>query len=239
MEENKKIKEKYKEYEEKGSSITNVEEENKKLNIINTEMNNKNKELQNELSEIKKKLAKYVNKENQMSENKKTNKNKNDENGLEENDDDNELVFDEDDERNRQLYLDRIKNRNFLSPEERKLKEERLKNIFKKKVFEMKDYLHRNFMKFYYNGIFIQMKSRMNEEKPKKVVKSTHFSNLLNKFNKGGNNNNNTTTTTNVVRDARRHKTISPAIANDINANSEFLQLLQKRGTMINALKFD
>ena len=56
----------------------------------------------------------------------------------------------------------------------------------------MKDYLHRHFMKFYYNGIFLEMKKKAEGEKPTKVVKSKRFSSLIDKFNSTSNTNNNT-----------------------------------------------
>ena len=55
----------------------------------------------------------------------------------------------------------------------------------------MKDYLHRCFMRFYYNGIFAQMQKRKSLEIPvTKVVKSKRFNDLVNKFNNGANNKN-------------------------------------------------
>ena len=77
-----------------------------------------------------------------------------------------------------------------MSPEKRKIKEERLRKLFRNRVFEMKDYLHRKFMKFYYNCIFMQMKNKNERDKPAKIVKSNRFSNLINVFNNNNNNNN-------------------------------------------------
>ena len=54
----------------------------------------------------------------------------------------------------------------------------------------MKDYLHRQFMKFYYNGIFMQQLKAKNEEgQNTKVVKSNRFNSLLSKFNSTSNTN--------------------------------------------------
>ena len=71
-----------------------------------------------------------------------------------------------------------------------KEKEERLKRLFKNKILEMKDYLHRAFMRFYYNGIFVQLQKRKSIEinnNNNKVVKSKRFSALVDKFNSSSN----------------------------------------------------
>ena len=168
LEENNKMKEKYKNFEGKEDTFMSLEEENKKMNLINNEVINKNKELENKLNEMKKRLKRIEKGEDV----------KDDE------DDNNNSISDDNYETNRQLYLDRIRNRKFISPEERKLKEGRLKNLFKKKVTEMKEHLHSRFMKFYYNGIFVQMQAKINDKEPNKVVRSKRFSNLINKFNR-------------------------------------------------------
>jgi hypothetical protein len=168
LEENNKMKEKYKNFEGKEDTFMSLEEENKKMNLINNEVINKNKELQNKLNEMKKRL-KRIEKGEDVNDDE---------------DDDNNSILDDNYELNRQLYLDRIRDRKFISPEERKLKEGRLKNLFKKKVVEMKEHLHSRFMKFYYNGIFVQMQAKINDKEPNKVVRSKRFSNLINKFNR-------------------------------------------------------
>ena len=43
----------------------------------------------------------------------------------------------------------------------KKEREKYLRNLFKTKVFEMRDYVHKNFIKFYYNGIFLQMTGKL------------------------------------------------------------------------------
>ena len=213
IEENNIIKEKNKEYEEKETKYKNIQQENEKLNDINSEMNSKNKELEKELNLIKRRFKKLL-KEKNISEKEVEEmfKNENNLNFEEKNED-------EDYENTRNIYLNRIKDREFLSPEERKLKEERLKNLFKKRVFEMKDYLHRHFMKFYYNGIFVEMKKKAEDEKPTKVVKSTRFNNLISKFNS----NSNTSSNNNFLRKNNRQKTIVQKVNNP----------LEKRFTMI------
>ena len=121
--------------------------------------------------------------------------------------------------------MNRIQDRDFLSPEERKIKEERLKKLFRNRVLEMKEYLHRRFMKFYYNGIFLEMQ-RKNEgaQDNKKIVKSKRFSNLINKFNQGNNNANNNTSNKGLNR-LNRNKTTKPT--------QEEINVLKKRITMV------
>ena len=114
-----------------------------------------------------------------------------------------------------------------MSPEERKLKEERLRKLFRNRVFEMKDYLHRKFMKFYYNGIFMEMKNRNEGDKPTKIVKSNRFSNLINVFNNNNNNNNN-----NNKPKINRQSTIAPNIKYNEN-NSEKNKKMQKSMSII------
>ena len=96
------------------------------------------------------------------------------------------------------LYLNRFPDRSFLSPEDllrqRRIKEARLKNLFKNKVFEMKEYLHKNFMKFYYNGIFLEMTGKIKKEEKKgdtKVVsnKNNNVKNRASIFEASGNKN--------------------------------------------------
>ena len=44
---------------------------------------------------------------------------------------------------------------------DRKEREKYLRNLFKNKIFEMKEYIHKYFTKFYYNGIFLQMTGKL------------------------------------------------------------------------------
>ena len=112
-----------------------------------------------------------------------------------------------------------------MSPEERKLKEERLKNLFKNKVFEIKDYLHRQFMRFYYNGIFVQMQQKNEGDNKKPVKKSKHFSNLIDKFNANNNNNNK-------PKGILRKGTMVQRSNNNIN-NEDYLNKLKKTTTIL------
>ena len=86
----------------------------------------------------------------------------------------------------------------------------------------MRDYLHRHFMKFYYNGIFVEMKKRAEAENPTKVVKSKRFSDLINKFsnNKKNNNTNNSNNNNNFNRNINRKMTTPQTLGNN---NPEFV----------------
>ena len=125
-------------------------------------------EIEEENKKMKEKKNKKIN-ENDVNEeeNKINNKNKNklrDSN-----------ISEVDDLSRDSLYLNRFPDRSFLSPEDllrqKRVKIARLKNLFKNKVFEMKEYLHKNFMKFYYNGIFLEMTGKIKKEDKKGDVK--------------------------------------------------------------------
>ena len=226
IEENNKIKEKNKQYEENETKYNNINQENEKLNHINKEISTQKDQLQEELNELKKKYEQVLKESNDIKEKNKIN---NDNNQEEDEKDEQNEEGDDDDGTNRNLYLNRIQGRDFMSPEERKLKEERLKKLFRNKVLEMKDYLHRHFMKFYYNGIFMQMKQKSEEDKPTKIVKSKHFSNLINKFNANNNKNNNNNNSNKLNN---RQRTSAPSI--NINDNSiKNSNILKKRVTVI------
>ena len=222
IEENTTIKEKNREYEENNNKYTNIQKENEKLSNLNKEINTKNEELQNELNDIKKKYETLLEEENNI----KNKKNKNNEiNELGDNND-NENEFDEVDDdggRNRDLYLSRIQDRDFSSPEERKLKEERLKKLFKNKVYEIKDYLHRQFMKFYYNGIFVQMQKKTEGDDGTKVVRSKHFSNLISKFSSNNSNNSQNSST---IKHFGHKNTIQKNLELQIDSNMMYMLIL-------------
>ena len=206
---------------------------------MNTEINTKNEQLQNELNTIKKKYQQLIEdaKPKKSDKNKKNKNNGSMENDEAEEDEKNNNIEDDDDNgTNRNLYLSRIQDRDFTSPEERKLKRERLKNLFKNKVFEMRDYLHRHFMKFYFNGIFIEMK-RKAEDKPAKVVKSSRFNNLLNKFNNSNNSNNpnNNNNTKPVNKKINRLRSLN--LSNKVDDENEFP--FQKKMTSIEEININ
>lgn len=174
---------------------TNIKKENELLVSENEKIKEKNEELQNLVEEMKKKISKlskaykYTNKYiNETSNNQSREKSniitpheKNEENNIK-NKEDEELY-----ENNHGLYLKRIRDRKPLDKEQLE-KEERMKNLLRRRINDMKDDLHRCFMRFYYNGIFVQMQKKKSMNDPvTKVVKSRRFSDLINKFNKGSN----------------------------------------------------
>ena len=203
IKENNAYKEKLKEIETKQQNPNNIfiNHEKEKLILENKKILEKNEELQNLVEQMKKKISKiskaykFTNKYiNETSSNRSREKS-NISSPYELNEENNIKNFDikeeegEEYHNNRELYLKRIRERNLDN--DRKAKEEKLKNLFTKRIVEMKDYLHRCFMRFYYNGIFAQMQKRKSLEIPvTKVVKSKRFNDLVNKFNSGANNKN-------------------------------------------------
>ena len=178
------------------SNNTYQEKEKEKLIIDNKKLLEKNEELQNLVDQMKKKISKiskaykftnkYINENSGNQSREKSNISSpyelNEENNIKNFD-----IKEEEYHNNRELYLKRIRERKLDS--DKLAKEEKLKHLFKKRIDEMKDYLHRCFMRFYYNGIFVQMQKRKSLEIPvTKVVKSKRFSELVNKFNSGPNN---------------------------------------------------
>ena len=172
---------------------TNLKQENEELISENKKIQAKNEELQNLVEEMKKKISRISNAHKFMnislSDNSSREKTKiNTPNELNEesnkkNEEDSEEVLNN----NHELYLQRVRNRSFSGID--KTKEEKLKKLFKNRILEMKDYLHRCFMRFYYNGIFVQLQKRKTMEAPvTKVVKSKRFSSLVDKFNSGSSN---------------------------------------------------
>ena len=165
-----------------------ITQENEKLIMENKKINQKNEELQNMLEEMKKKVNKL------MKANKFASKFVTDSSGAqsrekshintpcEYNEEHNLKKTDSDEIFNNNLYIKLNRERKSFSKEELE-KEEKLKKLLKNKLLDMKDFLHRQFMKFYYNGIFVQIQKRKNEESNTKVVKSRRFSELINKFN--------------------------------------------------------
>ena len=178
------------------SNNINQEKEKEKLIIDNKKLLEKNEELQNLVEQMKKKISKiskaykFTNKYINENSGNQSREKSNISSPYELNEDNNIKNFDikeEEYHNNRELYLKRIRERKLDS--DKLAKEEKLKHLFKKRIDEMKDYLHRCFMRFYYNGIFVQMQKRKSLEIPvTKVVKSKRFSELVNKFNSGPNN---------------------------------------------------
>jgi hypothetical protein len=181
LEENSTFKEKLKNNETKINNEKQEEKmkkENAKLISENKVINKKNEELQIQLDEIKKKLKKiekankFANKFiNDNSSNPSTEKShtstpyeKNDE------------LEKQNTNSNHELYLKRVR-------------QSKLQNLLKRRISDIKDDLHKCFMRFYYNGIFVQQQKRNKMKEPvTKVVKSKRFSALISKFSGGLNN---------------------------------------------------
>ena len=88
----------------------------------------------------------------------------------------------------------------------------------------MKDYLHRQFMRFYYNGVFVQMQKKSEGDGSGKIVKSRRFSNLINIFN---NPNNNNKVNRNINRNYTRQITTAPFMNNLLN--NDDINILKKK----------
>ena len=193
LEENSTFKEKLKNNETKINNEKQeekIKKENAKLISENKVINKKNEELQIQLDEIKKKLKK-IEKANKFA-NKFINDNSSNPSAekshtstpYEKNDE----LENQNTNSNHELYLKRVRERKNLTDEEIK-KQSKLQNLLKRRISDIKDDLHKCFMRFYYNGIFVQQQKRNKMKEPiTKVVKSKRFSALISKFSGGLNN---------------------------------------------------
>ena len=172
------------------SKNNDLKQENEDLISENKKINAKNEELQKLVEEMKKKIS-TISKAKKFMNKSLKDKDKTDINNQNEMDEEDNKINEEDEEddnnNNHELYLQRVRDRDLTLMD--KEKEERLKRLFKNKILEMKDYLHRAFMRFYYNGIFVQLQKRKSIEinNNNKVVKSKRFSALVDKFNSPSN----------------------------------------------------
>ena len=86
---------------------------------------------------------------------------------------------------NYDFHFRHVRERKILTDEEIK-RQTKLQNLLKRRITEIKDDLHKCFMRFYYNGIFVQQQKRNKMKEPvTKVVKSKRFSALISKFSGG------------------------------------------------------
>ncbi len=188
------LNDKQEEINNKDSNIIKIIKEKEKLISENKKINAKNEELQNLLDEMKKKVSKlikankfankFVNDNSSNYSREKSNINSPPEINQESS---NKINEDIKEGNNFEFFLNYHRDKKHLSPKELK-KEEKLKNVINYQAKKLKDYLHACFMKFYYNGIFVQIQKRKSHNDPIKVVKSQRFSALINKFNNGLNN---------------------------------------------------
>ena len=70
-------------------------------------------------------------------------------------------------------------NINSKPKDEKKEREKHLKNLFRNRVFEMRDYIHKCFIKFYYNGVFLQMTGKLNHIDNVKKTDNNDNTNIL------------------------------------------------------------
>ena len=175
IDENKIIKEKNIEYQKNEDTYNNIKLENEKLNMAKNKANKENAQLIYELKNIKKEYEKLLNERKNMSQNNiiikpieiniENEKDIDNRNYITENN--NTFIFNNandikgnlEEEGNNSLN----KNCNIIDNKinDKKEREKYLKNLFKTKVYEMRDYVHKCFIKFYYNGIFLQMTGKL------------------------------------------------------------------------------
>ena len=225
LEENSTFKEKLKNNETKINNEKQeekIKKENAKLISENKVINKKNEELQIQLDEIKKKLKK-IEKANKFA-NKFINDNSSNPSAekshtstpYEKNDE----LENQNTNSNHELYLKRVRERKNLTDEEIK-KQSKLHNLLKRRISDIKDDLHKCFMRFYYNGIFVQQQKRNKMKEPiTKVVKSKRFSALISKFSGGLNNKDEIVDNKNNKR--RQTKSYDDKMSNDLKDKNNF-----------------
>ena len=164
--ENKIIKQKNIEYQKNEDKYIKIKKENEKLNNINNIIIKEKTQLLSELKNIKKENEQLLNLKNNLSDLKPINQ-------IEINININKEKENNDISNNISENINIINlnsNLNIIKPgvDDKKEREKYLRNLFRNKVFEMKEYIHRCFTKFYYNGIFLKMTgklSHLNEAK--------------------------------------------------------------------------
>ena len=209
--ENKIIKGKNIEYQNRKKIFNNMKKENEKLNIQNAEIKKENAQLISELKNTKEKYENFLKgRKNIFQKNiiikqieiniikekeKEININKNDNNNNIINNNHNEIT-NKNDESN---INENGNNTNQAKIIDKKQREKYLKNLFKNKVFEMKEYIHKCFTKFYYNGIFLQMTGKLShlDKKSENNDEKTEVHNL-NFSSEDENNNENENEKTNI-----------------------------------------
>ena len=170
--ENKIIKEKNIEYQKNEEKYNNIKSENEKLNQENNDINKEKAQLINELKISKEEYEKLLNERKkalELSVNKPVEINININKELESitsnnNTNDNKIKNKLEENISTIEKISNIENQKINDKKER---EKYLKNLFKIKVLEMRDFLHKCFSKFYYNGIFLEMTGKLNHLKKK------------------------------------------------------------------------
>ena len=182
---NNALKQKIYDYQKNEDTYINIKLENEKLNNIINDILKEKSQILNELNNIKKEYEKLLKEKNNLSvSEQKIIKQK--------------IGIDTEKEINNKALnegVDNInENINIIKPkiDEKKEREKYLKNLFRNKVFEMRDYLHKCFIKFYYNGVFLKMTgklSHLNKEKETNEIKVLNFSFTSENENEKNNNN--------------------------------------------------
>ena len=182
---NNDLKQKIYDYQKNEDTYINIKLENEKLNNIINDILKEKSQILNELNNIKKEYEKLIKEKNNLSvSEQKIIKQK--------------IGIDTEKEINNKALnegVDNInENINIIKPkiDEKKEREKYLKNLFRNKVFEMRDYLHKCFIKFYYNGVFLKMTgklSHLNKEKETNEIKLLNFSFTSENENEKNNNN--------------------------------------------------
>ena len=229
LEENNIFKEKIKNNEitlqnniNKSKQEEKIKQENEKLISENKAINQKNEELQIQLDEIKKKLKK-IEKVNKFA-NKFINDNSNNPSGekslISTPYEKNEELENEISNNNNDFHFKHVRERKILTDEEIK-RQSKLQNILKKRITEIQDDLHKCFMRFYYNGIFVQQQKRNKMKEPvTKVVKSKRFSALISKFSNWVNNKDEITDNKNIKK--RQTKSYDDKVLNNLKAKNNY-----------------
>ena len=170
-EEIKAIQQKNNEYQKNEEKYNNIKIENEKLKNIKNDILNEKSQILNELNNVKKDYEQILKEKKNISDfeiikqieiniNKEKEINNKGLNNEENNINKNDVNIEQ----------------NILKPKinDKKEREKYLKSLLKNKVYEMKDYIHKCFIKFYYNGIFLQMTGKLthlNDEKDKNEIK--------------------------------------------------------------------
>ena len=177
--ENKIIKDKNIEYQNKEKIYNDIKLENAKLNNQNNEINKEKAQLISELKNAKEDYEKLLKERKNLSQNniiikpieiniiKEKEKEKEKDNNIindnKLNNNNNIIINNNNEIINKEDGLNLNQNDNIIQQKiyDKKQRERYLKNIFRNKIFEMKEYIHKCFTKFYYNGIFLQMTGKL------------------------------------------------------------------------------
>ena len=234
MNKNRIIKEENRKYHNKEDIYNNIKAEYDKLININNNTKKYNEQLLIELNSLKEKYNKLLNEKkntsytsfhiSKQSEINMINHDLNENVGISVNNDNN--------------VNNNNNNKGFKN--DRKEREKYLRNLFKNKVFEMKEHIHKYFTRFYYNGVFLQMTGKLkhvdNEVKTnEKENNNNTTNNVENNINSAGDNNNitnnienNNNSTNNNEDETKKNETYNKISKKNSNELDEFRERLKK-----------